>query len=74
MGNKEDKRKARQDRLREWFLSNPPEWEDLVAEFKDYQERTFERMADLHCYNRDFMAGKCRAYSDMMNIDGDLNG
>ncbi len=62
----------RQEKLREWFRSNPSEWEDLKQEIFVCLNNANNTLRSVSCENRDFYAGKCVGIEEILKLELDF--
>lgn len=59
----------RRERLREFFLNSPQEWEDLKWELQACLYNAEVALKAINCDKRDFYAGKCQGINEVFLLE-----
>jgi hypothetical protein len=61
----------RRQRLKEFFKDRPDLWKDIKAEVAIMLFSSECSLKSVACKSRDFYAGKCTAFQEVMNMEAD---
>ena len=59
----------RQEELKEWFNSNPAEWESLKQEIFVCLNNANNALKSVGCQSREFYAGKCSGIEEILKLE-----
>lgn len=61
--------KERQERLHEWFKSDPEIWNDIVEELNQSSNNEIDKLKSRTCTNREWSAGYVFGYGEVLDLE-----